>query len=338
MSTRRQIGMAEALLPLAVLVGLLVTAALTVGLSSELLVAIILAAAAAAGFSAVRHGATWADIQRATGSRFADVLPAILILLTIGMLIATWVLSGTIPWLVYWGVRFVRPELLVLTAFLATSAMSLATGTSWGSAGTIGVALMGTAAALDAPLGATAGAVVAGAYLGDKMSPLSDSTNICALGADAPLYAHIRHMMYTATPSFVVAVIVYITAARLAPVAGDGLPPSALVLLDDLDTAFSLHWLALLPPVVIVWTIVRRVPPALAITLSSLIAIGIGVFVQGFGVHDAVLAAVGGFRTTMLDARGIATGDMSPAFTTLVARGGLYSMAPTLIVILAAFL
>ncbi|MGH7465521.1 MAG: Na+/H+ antiporter NhaC family protein, partial [Longimicrobiales bacterium] len=183
MSERRALTLLEALLPLATLLGLLVAGAVTVGLTGELLVAGILSAAASAGVIAVRHGATWEDIQRSTGDKIAAVLPALLILLAIGMLIGTWVLSGTIPWLVFWGIRLVRPDLLIVTAFLATAVMSLCTGTSWGSAGTIGVALMGMAVALGAPLGATAGAVVSGAYFGDKLSPLSDSTNICAIGA-----------------------------------------------------------------------------------------------------------------------------------------------------------
>ena len=337
-SNRRPLTVAEALLPLLTLVGLLMAGALTVGLTGELLVATLLAAAAAAGLIAARHGVTWDDIQRSTGEKIAAVLPALLILLAIGMLIATWVLSGTIPWLVYWGVRLVRPELLIVTAFIATAVMSLATGTSWGSAGTIGVALMGMAAALGAPLAATAGAVVSGAYFGDKLSPLSDSTNICAIGADAPLYAHIRHMLYTAVPSFMIALIVYAAAARLAPVSGDGLPDTARVLLADLDTVFNLHWIVLLPPAVVIWSIMRSTPAALAITLSSLVAAAIGIFVQGFGVQDAVSAAVAGFRVEMVGATGADAAALGPAFATLVQRGGLYSMATTLIVVISAFL
>ena len=193
--TDAPLAVAEALAPILTMLGLFLLGSFTIGLSAELLVAVLLASAAVAGFVAARHGHGWEDVQRATGQKLADVLPAILILLAIGRLSATWVLSGTIPYLVYWGVRFISPQWLVLTAFLATALMSLATGTSWGSAGTIGVALMGTAAALGAPMAATAGAVVSGAYFGDKMSPLSDSTNICAIGAGANVYAHIRHML-----------------------------------------------------------------------------------------------------------------------------------------------
>ncbi len=185
---RTPVTLFEALLPLAAMVVFFLSGALFLEPGTDLLVAAMLGAATVAGLIAVRHGWTWDDIQQSTADKFAAVVPAILILLAIGMLIGTWVFGGTIPFLVYWGITLVRPELLVLTAFLATAVMSLATGTSWGSAGTIGVALMGTAAALDVPLAAAAGAVVSGAYFGDKMSPLSDTTNIAAIGADADLY------------------------------------------------------------------------------------------------------------------------------------------------------
>lgn len=331
----RTLGLAEALLPVAAMAVFFAAGALWIGPEGEVLVAVLLGAAAVASAVAVRHGHTWADIQRSTGEKLAGVLPAILILLSIGILIASWVLSGTIPFLVYWGVRLVSPEYLVLTAFLATATMSLFTGTSWGSAGTIGVALMGTAVALDAPVAATAGAVVSGAYLGDKMSPLSDTTNICAIGAGAPLYGHVRHMLYTAVPSFAVALSVYALAARPGTPAGGGLPDRALTLLADLDRAFTLGWVAVIPVVVIVWGIVRQAPPALAILSSSVVALVIGVAVQGFAVRDALIAPVSGFRTAMLAPEALPAGD---AFRLLVERGGLYSMSATLIFVIAAFL
>ena len=120
------------MLPIATLGGLLILSALFFELSGELLVLVILASAMVAGIVALRHGATWDDIQRVTGERFASVMPVVLILLAIGMLIGTWVVSGTIPYIVYWGITLIRPDLLVLTAFLTTATMSLCTGTSWG--------------------------------------------------------------------------------------------------------------------------------------------------------------------------------------------------------------
>ncbi len=334
----RGLSLPEALLPLAVMLVLLVAGAAVGRLGAEYLVVVLLVAAASAGAVAARHGHSWEEIQRSTGEKLAGVLPAILILLAIGMLIATWVLSGTIPFLVYWGIRLIDPRLLVLTAFLATAVMSTCTGTSWGSAGTIGVALVGTAAALHAPVAATAGAVVSGAYLGDKMSPLSDSTNISAIGAGADLYEHIRHMMYTAVPSTLVCLAVYGAAAWLLPVPTGVGSAAAARLLGDLRRVFSLSPLVLLPPAIVVWSILRKTPPALAMCLSALAAATLGVLLQGFTVSDALLAAVSGFKTTMVGSTGADPSALGPAFHTLVERGGLYSMATTLILIIAAFL
>ena len=332
--TVRSLSLFQALLPLLTLAALLAGCAAFLELNGQMLVLVILASAVVAGVVAVRQGATWDDIQRITGERFASVLPVILILLAIGMLIAAWVVSGTIPFIVYWGIRLVRPDMLALTAFLATAVMSLCTGTSWGSAGTVGVALMGMAAALHAPLPIIAGAVVSGAYFGDKMSPLSDSTNICAIAADVPLYRSIRHLLYTATPSFIACLIVFASVSRLPSMSAGALPESARILLADLSGAFRLTWLALIPVAVVLWGIMRRYPPALAIVLSSVVALAIAMGAQGVSPVDALTSAVSGARVEHVHAAAAP----GPAFITLVQRGGLDSMAPTLIVVIAAFL
>ncbi len=315
--------------------GLFVVGIAFLEVGTDLLVLVMLGSAAVAGGIAVRQGFGWEDIQRSTGEKLASVLPAILILLSIGMLIGTWVLGGTIPFLVYHGLELVSPRFLVLTAFVATAVMSLATGTSWGSAGTIGVALMGMAVAVDAPMGATAGAVVSGAYFGDKLSPLSDSTNISAIGAGADVYAHVRHMLYTAVPSAGVALLVYLFAAPGGAVAG-GLPDAARSLLRDIDVVYPLSFLALIPPAVVVFGIVKKIPPVLAIALSSVVAATLGVVLGGFSVQDAMVAAVSGFNVEMIDVD--QAGVFSENFVSLVSRGGLSSMVGTLLVVISAFL
>lgn len=327
-----------AILPIFAMLGLIVAAAAAGTLGTEVLIVILLVTAVVAGGVARRQDMGWEDIQRSTGEKIAAVLPALLILLSIGLLIAAWVLSGTIPWLVYWGVRLIDPRYLVLTAFLATALMSLFTGTSWGSAGTIGVALMGTAAALDANLAATAGAVVSGAYLGDKMSPLSDSTNIAAIGAGAPLYAHIRQMMYTATPSFVVATSVYLWLGLTGHAGAVTQPAEAAGLLADIRGIYRLDALVLLPLVVVLVGILRQAPPALAIGASAAVAAVIGIAWQGFGVVEAVVAVVAGFDAGMIESTGHAVAGLGDQFVGLVERGGLYGMSYTLIVVIAAFL
>ncbi len=334
---RPPLPLGAALLPIATMLAVLLGSLPFMALSGDLIVIAMLCAAIVAGIIAVRHGATWEEIQRAAGEKVAGVLPALLILLSIGMLIGLWMLSGTIPFLVSWGVRLVSPQHLVVTAFLATVLMSSFTGTSWGSAGTIGVAMMGTAAALGAPLPMVAGAIISGAYFGDKMSPLSDSTILAAVAADADVYTHIRHMIYTAGPSFVVCLVVYSIAGRTAA-AGNGIPADGQLLLADLDAVFRLGWYTLLPPLVVVVCIVRRIPSAIAIVLSSAVAALIGVTMQRFGIADVVSAAVTGFQMPLLARHGIDVASLSEPFGRLVQRGGLNSMASTLVLVFTAFL
>ena len=331
------ISIAAAALPLLTLLAAVAACAAFLEVRAETLVVSLLAAAAVAGVQAVRRGSSWAEIQRSTGEKLAAVLPVVLILLAIGLLIGAWTASGTIPALIAAGIRLIDPGLFVLSAFLVTAVMSLATGTSWGSAGTLGVALVGAAGALGVSLPATAGAIVSGAYLGDKMSPLSDSTNICAIGAGADLYAHIRHMLYTATPSAVVALVVYSTLGRGATTAS-GVPPSAEALLAEIESVFSLGLWVFVPPAVVLAGVALRVAPALALAASSLVAMGIAVAVQGFGPGNVVAAAVSGFEVGMVTDVGVDPAAVGPVFERLLARGGLYSMAPTLVLILAAFL
>jgi len=307
------------------------------GLGTEVLVVAMLASAGVAGLVAVRVGATWDEIQKATGEKVAAVLPMLLILLAIGMLIGTWVLSGTIPLLISWGIRLVHPQFLVLTAFLVTAVMSLCTGTSWGSAGTLGVALMGAAVAVDAPLAVTAGAVVSGAYFGDKISPLSDSTNICAIGAGADLYAHIRHMLFTSGPSFLLAGLVYAVVGQRSSAPG-GLPAKALQLLEEVEGVYLLNAWALLPLLIVLVGVALKKPSALTLAVSSLFAMGLGVWVQGFRLKDAVFTAVNGFDAGMVRSLEKDPEALSEVFSRLLERGGLNSMAPTLILILSAFL
>ncbi|MBT5219030.1 MAG: Na+/H+ antiporter NhaC [Woeseia sp.] len=332
---KKSIGLFEAMLPLVTMVVCLVGGSLFFPMSSELLVIVMLISAVVAGVIAIRHGHDWVDIQRSTGQKVASVLPALLILLSIGMLIGTWMFSGTIPMLVYYGIRLVNPDYMILTAFLVTAAMSL-TGSSWASAGTVGVALMGVATAMGAPLAATAGAVVSGAYFGDKLSPLSDSTNICAIGAKADLYDHIRNMIYTAGPSFVVAFVVYLFAS--ITIGGGDLTVAADSnrLLQEIDQIYVLNALTFLPAVVVLYGTFRRKPAALTMVASSLVAMIVGVGLHDLSVNSALLSAISGFSFTMVNPD-ILT-DPSSALTSLLNRGGVNSMATTLILIIAAFL
>lgn len=334
----RKLSVVESILPLITMLVLLFAGGYFAEIGTELLVLVMLSAATVASISAIRVGRNFDDIQQSTGEKLGAVLPMLLILLTIGMLIGTWMISGTIPLMVYYGIQLVSPQYLVLTAFLATAMMSLFTGTSWGSAGTIGVALMSMAAAMGAPLAPTVGAVISGAYFGDKMSPLSDTTNISAIGAGADLYDHVRHMLYTAVPSFIVAVIVYSIFGSYSPAADGALSGNAARLLREIESTFQLNWLALLPPVIVVIGIVKKYPAVLVMAASCVIAMALGIALQGFTFGDAINAAVNGFDGKMLVSVGGDPSAISENFGKLLNRGGLFSMVNNLLLIIAAFL
>lgn len=327
----RPMSIFVAALPIIALFGAILCGVLTLGFSSEILLVALLFAAGVAGAVAIRRGKSWDDIQAATGQRIADALPAILILLSIGALLGGWMFSGTIPLMVALGVDLINPHYMALTAFLATALMSIISGTSWGSAGTVGVALMGAANAMGLPLAPVAGAVVSGAYFGDKLSPLSDMTNIAAIGAGAELYAHIRHMMMTSLPPTLIAIIVYAAHGAMSE-AHDG-AAAAVGLRDELAGVFHLNFFAALPLAVAIAGVALRRPPALVIIASAIIAIFVGVFVQGFAPAAAVASLVTGF-----DISSVTTDGVSAPLERLLNRGGFYSMAPTLVYIIAAFI
>lgn len=329
---RRPLRLSEALFAPASLIAVYaVGASFGAGGGVLVLMALLLAALGACG-QALRRGASFAILEERAGRKLADVTPAILILLSIGVLIGSWVLSGTIPALVVLGLELVEPNHLPLSAFVGTALMSLCTGTSWGSAGTLGVALMGVAAASGVSPAVTAGAVVSGAYFGDKLSPLSDSTNIAAIAARVDLYAHVRHLLYTVVPAFVVALLFY----AVWP-AGEGPREQSTALVSQLRQAFRGGALPWLPPLLVIAGVALRKPPVATLLGSALLAAAIGIGAQGFSLGDALTTLVDGFHAGMLESTGRTSDAPSALFRRLTDRGGVNSMAPTLVYILVAF-
>lgn len=221
---------ALAIAPIAVMFGLL---AIGYGLFGLQIEALLLTSATFTGFIAYKMGYNWDEIMNAIVEKLAKAMPVILILVSVGGLIASWMISGTIPYMVYWGLKVISPQYILIAAFFVTSVVSVCTGTSWGSAGTVGVALMGVAAGLDVSMAAAAGAVVSGAYFGDKISPLSDSTNFAPIVSGTTLYEHIQHMLYTTLPGFVIASVVFFFAGQYGDVANVSEPQKYSISLQD---------------------------------------------------------------------------------------------------------
>lgn len=337
----REPGLALALSPLVVMFVVIVGGVVWLDIRVEVL---LLICAAYTTVVAMALGHRWQEIQDQWVAEFSKVFPAILIVLCVGIVIGTWVASGTIPLLVYLGIKAISPSFIIVTAFLVTVILSVSTGTSWGSVGTVGAALMGVAVAMGAPLPAVAGAIVSGAYFGDKLSPLSDSTNLSAVAAGVNLYKHIVHLLWTTGPGFLVCVIVYTIAGFSFSSRSSGVDADMEVFLDQLTLLFRLDMpfalLLLVPVAVIVVGSVMRMPTVPVMLVSAATAGLLAILGQGFTVRDTALASMSGFTMDMFSTGGGARmnpGDAVEAIPNLLERGGMESMTTIVLVVVCAF-
>ncbi|HIF9417462.1 TPA: Na+/H+ antiporter NhaC [Photobacterium damselae] len=321
-----------ALLPLIAMIGLLVIGYGVYGLPIE---SLLLTSAVIAAAVAWKIGYSWDDIQNAIIDRLAKTLPAVFILVLVGGLIGSWMVGGTIPMLVYYGLKIISPEYLVLTSFLVTCMVSLCTGTSWGSAGTIGVALMGIATGMDSNLAAVAGAVVSGAYFGDKISPLSDSTNFAPVVAGTDLYSHIQHMLWTTIPAFILSAVVFFFVGSHDVTADT--PEKVIAMLANIEQLFSLNIFLLLPPALILWGAIRKLPTIPLMLLAIAIGIFNAVTFQGFSLVTALTAMLNGFNASMFADAGLSNVTVVSDVLTLVNRGGMTSMMGVVLLVFCAF-
>jgi NhaC family Na+:H+ antiporter len=266
---KRMPTFAEAVLPIIAMLVILTIGKGVYGFSTEPLLILV---ACVAAFVAWRVGVTWDEMLEEISNKIAKGMPAILILITVGAMVGTWMAAGTIPLMIYWGVQIVNPKFLLVTAFLITAVVSVVTGTSWGSVATMGVALMGIASTLGVSLPATAGAVIAGSYFGDKMSPLSDTTNLAPIAAGSNLYEHIGHMFYTTIPATIVSLIVYAVAGMNADVSAGANSETVTSMLSQLDAMFNWNILLLLPVVIVLAGSLLQKPTIPVMLLSTIVA------------------------------------------------------------------
>tara|TARA_R110002072_G_scaffold87129_1_gene196553 strand:- start:6553 stop:8010 length:1458 start_codon:yes stop_codon:yes gene_type:complete len=278
-------------------------------------------------------GHTWPQIQESIVQRMGRGVPGFFVLFSIGMLIGSWIVSGTIPMLVHWGVQVLDPQWFYLLAFVVPVVFSTLTGTSWGSAGTVGVVIMGIAISIDADVAITAGAVIGGAYFGDKMSPLSDTTNMAALGADVDLFEHIRSMMWTTVPAALFAATVYTIVGFVDTPVGSATTAESTAFLAALEQLFVFHPVLLLPPVVVLIGSIRRMPTIPVLGAAILLAAILALVVQPFSVISVCQSLTTGFTVDMA----ATANELPEAVVSLVTRGGLYSMREAIFVAFLVF-
>lgn len=268
----------------------------------------------------------WEDMQKGIIESISKALPAILIMLCVGVLIGSWMASGTIPMIIYYGLKLISPQFFLVTACLVCSITALAAGTSWGTIGTIGVAFMGIAMGLGIPLGLAAGAIVTGAYFGDKMSPFSDIPNLAAVTAGANLFDHIKHMLWSAVPGWFLSLIVYLLLGlryRTGTISDERMN----LILNTIRENFRFHILLLLPLVIVFYLAFTKRPTIPGMLLSSLTAAVLAVLFQKESIVRIAQALNSGYPA--------ATG--VEAVDRLLSRGGLMSMMETQLVAFTAF-
>ena len=234
---------------------------------------ILIFASCVAGLMAMRLGMKWQDIIQGIQKSINTAIPAILILLIIGSLAGTWLLSGIVPTMIYYGLKMLSPSIFLVAACIVCIVVSLATGSSWSTIATIGIALMSIGKALGMHEGLIAGAIISGAYFGDKMSPLSDTTNLAPAVAGTDLFTHIRYMMFTTIPSISIAILLYLLIGLFGDHGGN--TGDVENVLAALDSAFFIHPVLFLVPVGVIFMIVKKVPALPALIVGSLLG---GVF------------------------------------------------------------
>jgi NhaC family Na+:H+ antiporter len=333
----------DALLPVIVLIALIALTIALFGISATdgpLQVALLLSAAFAA-LMALKNGYTSAAVADAAIGGVTTAMSAIFILLAVGALIGTWNMAGTIPTVVDYGVRLLNPTIFYLTTAIICAVVGMVTGSSWTTAGTLGVAFVGMSKVMGLSEAIAAGAVICGAYFGDKMTPLSETTILVPklVGRGLTTGKHIRNMFWTAGPALGISLVIFLVLGLTAKSAGAVSTDAAL---DALEAEFNITALNLLPLALLVVFTVKKVPPFLAILGSALFAGILACFTQWTVVkafvdepsRSAVGIAIKGVYAAM--ATGFVSKTGNTAIDTLFSRGGMASLLTTVWLVLAA--
>jgi len=338
--TIRKPSYLQALIPLVSLIVMLATSVYLFGEDSsygpnQIVLMIAAGIATLVGFY---NGFKWEQIEEGITEGISIALGAMLIILAVGSLIGTWLLSGTVPTLIFLGLELLNPSLFYMATCLICAIVAVSIGSSWTTAATVGVALMGVAAGMELSPAITAGAIVSGAYFGDKMSPLSDTTNLAAAVSGTELFGHIRYMGYTTVPAFVCAIIIFFFL---------GLNNSAVVSLErlegmqaELNAAFNIGWEMLVPLAVLLYLAATKRPALPSIFFGALLGGLWAVIFQTDVIVNMADGAVGALATlkvvwlALTDGTVVNTGNAD--LDSLLSGGGMSSMLNTVWLILSA--
>lgn len=310
-----ELTVGKALIPI---IGLIAAAYFSIkiwkaGMHMPLIIGVILAV-----IIALLSGYKWEQIQNMMVNGVARALPAVFILLIIGTIMGSWIASGVIPTMIFYGLEIIHPSIFVPIVALVTGIISLTLGSSFTSIATIGIAFMVIGEGLGFPPGLVAGAVLSGAYLGDKLSPLSDTTNIAAAMTETDLFSHVKHMLWDTIPAFVIALILFFIVGRNN--AGSINSETIVSVQAGLNDVFVIHPLLLLMPLLTIVLMIKQVPAVPTLMGVSIIGAILAIVVQGASVSSVMNAMTSGFHIES----GVAAVD------SLLNTGGLTSMLGTI--------
>ena len=330
----------QALLPVVILVFLLsfnvtVYGDDALGGSNQFILLIGAAVAAIVGF---RNKVSYSQMIETVGSNLKSTTGALLILLFVGALAGTWLLSGIIPAMIYYGLKILHPSIFLPACIIICAIISIATGSSWTTSATVGIALIGIGRVLDIPAGMVAGAVISGAYFGDKLSPLSDTTNLAPAMAGTDLFTHIRYMTHTTLPSISITLVVFLILGFFQNTSGTA---DTAVLLDSIKDSFTINLGLFFVPILVVFLIIRKTPPLAALLAGTIFG---GIFALIFQPH--IVAQVAGVTSlTFISAyKGVMNAIISDISVTtsndllndLFSSGGMKGMLGTIWLIICA--
>ena len=273
-----------------------------------------------------RLGYSWEGIEQGMFETIISAMQAILITILIGILIGVWIVSGVVPCMIYWGLKIISPNIFLVASLLACAIISISTGSSWSTIGTIGVALLGIAQSLEIPVGLAAGAIISGAYFGDKLSPLSETTNLAPAVSGTDLFSHIKYMTYSKIPSLIICIIIYgIIGLRYS---GRNLDIENILLVQEtLKLTFNtLSPVLLIAPIFVISLVIFKIPAIPGLVGGILIGVLFAVTLQGVDLGSVLSAAQNGYVAK--------TGVQ--AVDELLSKGGLSSMMSTISLILCA--
>ncbi len=281
------------------------------------------------------------DIESRAIKSIVLAMEAVLILMIVGCLIGLWILSGIVPTMIYHGIRVLTPTVFLPVACIVCAIVSLAVGSSWSTMGTVGIALLGIGAALGFPAPLVAGAIISGAYFGDKMSPLSDTTNLAPGIAGSELFTHIRHMFYTTIPSFTLTLLLF-TAVSLFYTPGEFSATSVSGILAGIENSFTVRWYLLLVPALVIVLAARGVPAIPALVAGALLGAAAALVFQPLQFVTEQGAAMPWSERyvllVMTAYEGFSLDSGHEVVDALLSRGGLAGMYDTIALIMTAML